>query len=328
MSRSNTLIIGEQMKIVQELKDFAKDLSILIVEDDISLNEEIVSLVELFFKDVFFAYNGVKALEIYKKNNIDIIVTDITMPKMNGVVLSKNIKRINPEQDIIVISAHRDADYLVQLINIGIKQLVYKPFEHHEFLYRLLRVCEDKILLRAANGLSEQKKVIHNEPLKNKSTFLKVTSDEAKKKTFEFTADMQPDIERLLELRDDFEEYIELISIDGILEDYLENIANISSKIYTVLSQINATSNMAVVVFELANFLENLDYKSLSDEQKQKLGMLEHIYDDISKFIDLVFITQEVKDTSYLEDSLSSSLTQLKQNIFEDFLLEEDLEFF
>ncbi len=317
------------MSIVKELKDFAKNLSVIIVEDDKALNEELVNVTELFFKRVFFAYNGVEALSIYKNNSIDIVITDITMPKMDGVVLSKNIKQINPNQDIVVISAHRDIEYLVKLVDIGIKQLIYKPFEHQELLYRLLRVCEDKVL---SNSMDDYKKdcssMISDKSTLNKNNEnIKTIYKHTNKTIFTLNAEINEDVEYLLELRDDLQTLVDEMHYGADAKD-INAISALLSKIYTLLSQIGATANISIVIFELSNFLESINFELLSDEQKSKFSMLEFIYEDIAKFIDLVFVKKEVCDTSYLEDSLRSSIEQLKQSIFDDFLAEEELELF
>ena len=83
------------MNIITELKTFGKDLTILIAEDDAALNEQLIELLKIFFKKVYFAYDGADALEIYKNNHIDILLSDITMPRLNGVELCREVKNIN-----------------------------------------------------------------------------------------------------------------------------------------------------------------------------------------------------------------------------------------
>lgn len=313
------------MGILKELKEFASHLSIMVVEDDKNLNEEIVTLAELFFKEVYFAYNGVEAFEIYVKKDVDIVLTDITMPKMDGVALSKKIRAQNPHQSIIVISAHRDSEYLVKLIDIGIQQLVYKPFDHQELLYRLLRVCED-ITLEKEEQESQDMDVI--------GLIAQMKPQEFKKETISshaitITEELAYDIEYLIELRDELEYLIEGIGEVQFSKKSIATISSIFSKMYTVLSQIASTQNISVVIYELANFIENINYEKLDDEQKKAFNMLEHINDDIATFINSVFVYQDVTDISYLEKSLQSSLAQLKQNIFDDFILDDsDIELF
>lgn len=136
------------MNIFKELKEFAKDLTLLIVEDDIALNGELYELSKLFFMDVKVANNGQEGLDLYNKEKFDIILSDVTMPIMNGVELCKKVKIINQDQAIIVLSAHNEVEYFVELIDIGIRQFIHKPFKDDEFLYRLLKVCENVSLAK------------------------------------------------------------------------------------------------------------------------------------------------------------------------------------
>lgn len=75
------------------LEKYAKDISILFVEDDKSIAKEMELLLSEIFVDIKVAYNGIEALEeynkFYKENNryFDLIITDIQMPKMNGIDL-------------------------------------------------------------------------------------------------------------------------------------------------------------------------------------------------------------------------------------------------
>lgn len=299
------------MNVIKKLKVFAQNLSVLIVEDDISLNEEFVNFAELFFKNVFFAYNGEGALDIFEQNRIDIVITGIAMPKIDGIALVRKLKQINPSQDIVVISEQRDVLYLAKLINIGIKQLIYKPIDYQELIYRLLRVSEDRALLKKMSEIQEEKEIFK----KNTNATALLT----------LTPEMKYNIEYLLELRNDFKYYLEMFSLQGVLHEYVQAISSILLKIYTTLSQIESTANISIVIFELGNFLETIHFASLNSQQKEKLLILESIYEDISKLIYFVFITPEVRGTSYLEDSLCSSLAQLKQSVFDDFLIEEEL---
>lgn len=314
------------MSIVRELRNFAKNLTVMIVEDDKQLNEEIVNLAELFFKDVSFAYNGIEALEIYKHNPADIVITDITMPKMDGVVLSKKLKEINENQDIVIISAHRDMEFLVKLVDIGIKQLVYKPFDHQELIYRLLRVCEDKVL---SLSLHTNVSVAEPKPALQKSVLPKNNSVSQKEKTalLDISDDMSYEIEYLIELGDELEHEIDNLYY-GVNAQSIEMIASLLSKIYTTLSQMGATANIAVVIYEMSNFLSSIHLDTLTKEQKEKFVIMKYIGEDIVQFISSAFITQELSNISLIENSLRASLEQLKQNVFDGFLIEEDLELF
>ena len=116
-----------EINYINELKFFASSLNILIVEDDKELNESLKDLLETFFKAVDVSKDGLEALNKYKMNRYDIVLTDINMPKMNGIKLAKEIRILNYEQCILVLSAYID-DFVIDLIDIGIQGLILKPF--------------------------------------------------------------------------------------------------------------------------------------------------------------------------------------------------------
>jgi YesN/AraC family two-component response regulator len=332
------------MSSVKELKFYAKDLSILVVEDDVMLNEQIVEIVSLFFKKVYFAFNGEEALKMYKQNPVDILLTDVTMPKMDGVELSKHIKYIDDKISIIMVSAHCHLDYLSNIIDIGIKQFIRKPYEDEDLLYRLLKVCEDIVLQKSIHIFNEDltskggkftKKVIKQkvepiiEPKIQKTDFKLKDITNAGDFLQNISYDIEKDIEYILELVEELEEYIQLVYINKANSEYIRAISTILSKIHTTLSQMGGAMNaMSLVIFDLASFLDKIDFASLNDEQKNKLNMLEFIYDDISKFVNIVFVEEKTINIHYLEDSLRSSIKQLEQNIFNVEVEEEDFELF
>ena len=126
---------------LKELYDQTKDLSVLLAEDHkptrLGLEEIMIDL----FKEVNAFSDGEEAyrsyLDRFDTNPYDLIITDIQMPNMDGVSLTKKIKALRPEQQIIVLSAYTDKAYLLELINIGISHFVTKPFNYNEFLQTL-----------------------------------------------------------------------------------------------------------------------------------------------------------------------------------------------
>lgn len=133
---------------IQELKKYSKYMSILIAEDYKELQKSLKKLFSLFFAKVDTADNGEEALELYKKsliasNTYDILFSDIVMPKLNGLELTKKVKSLNPKQDIIIFSSHQDSSYLLEFINIGIKRFVTKPILLKPLLEALIAICKD-----------------------------------------------------------------------------------------------------------------------------------------------------------------------------------------
>jgi putative two-component system response regulator len=121
----------------RELKEAAHDLTVLYVEDDRELRQNTCRLLSNFFHLVETAENGIQGLEKYQNGCYDLVITDINMPTMNGVKMAEKIKSNNPKQVIIVISAHDEARYLLELINLGVDYFVLKPLDLNQFMTAL-----------------------------------------------------------------------------------------------------------------------------------------------------------------------------------------------
>jgi len=117
------------------------------VEDDEFIREQTQALFNNLFYSVDIAQDGEIALLKYKKHyetyekNYDIIVSDIQMPNLDGIALTKEILKLNKEQKIIIISAHNDKKYLIDLINIGVDAFMQKPLSSENMLEVLYKVC-------------------------------------------------------------------------------------------------------------------------------------------------------------------------------------------
>lgn len=89
-----------------------KEITVLYVEDEDMMRESVVTLLKRRFKEVLVACNGAEALDIFKKNKVDIIITDLQMPVMDGMELSKHIREIS-STPIVVVSAFNDDSHQV-----------------------------------------------------------------------------------------------------------------------------------------------------------------------------------------------------------------------
>lgn len=141
----------------QELVENAKNLKLLFAEDHEELREATGEILNTFFQEVDSVANGEEAIELYTKrvpSYYDIVLTDIKMPKLNGVLLTEAIYNIDPKQTIIVLSAHDESDYLLPLINLGIERFVKKPIDYQE-LMEVLTNAAKKINLHDNNSTEE-----------------------------------------------------------------------------------------------------------------------------------------------------------------------------
>ncbi len=115
-----------------------KELKILFVEDEVNISKLLKDALSDYFFSFTVANNGQEGLTKFKKISPDIVITDIMMPKLDGLEMTKKIKEINEEIPIIVLSAFSDKDKLLKAIDIGITKYFIKPFDPEEVLEYLI----------------------------------------------------------------------------------------------------------------------------------------------------------------------------------------------
>ncbi len=152
-------LLDKILKLKSELK-----IKVLYVEDNDAVREDTVELLKEFFYHIETASNGVEGLEKFKKGKFDLVITDINMPKMNGIEMIKEIKKIDKRVPVIVITAFSDFKYLVECIKVGVYGYILKPIDINQLLEVLNTVLE-KIKLRrerdkALQLLEQYKKII------------------------------------------------------------------------------------------------------------------------------------------------------------------------
>ena len=120
------------------------NFTLMIVEDEENVRNVFADVLRRRFEFVLTAENGLKGLDLYKVNKPDIIITDIRMPEMDGLTMAREIRNINPNVSIIVLSAYDDIKHLLLATDIGIEAYVSKPIKREELLEAL-----DKAILKA-----------------------------------------------------------------------------------------------------------------------------------------------------------------------------------
>ena len=129
------------MNSIEKLISVSKGVSLLYVEDDRILQQETAQLLKNFFEKIDLAQNGEEGLELFESGKYEIIITDINMPKVNGVEMVKAIRRKDRHQMIIVISAHDEPHYLIDLINAGVQHFLSKPIDLTRLISVLYEFC-------------------------------------------------------------------------------------------------------------------------------------------------------------------------------------------
>lgn len=149
------------------LEEYAKDKSVLFVEDDENILKETNELLKLIFPKVELATNGKEGIEKYLnyKNETgsyyDFVITDIQMPIMDGIEFTKLVYKENSEQVLIVLSAHSESHYLLELINIGISQFISKPLNYDKFVNTVFVKLKEMHLNKKDNDNVVETKIIN-----------------------------------------------------------------------------------------------------------------------------------------------------------------------
>ena len=115
------------MNNLKELQSIANKFSILYVEDNEPLRMKATQFLRKFFKSVVVASNGEEGLSLFKKDYYPIVITDIKMPKMDGMSMISHIKKMSPSTKSIVMSAFDDKELLMQGIELGVFRFLKKP---------------------------------------------------------------------------------------------------------------------------------------------------------------------------------------------------------
>ena len=110
--------------------------TLLIVDDEAAILKVTARLLVKSGYTVLTAGDGVEALTTYVKNSaqIRLVVTDVMMPMMDGVNLTRALKKINPNVQIIAASGHTELTHRSDLIALGIEAFLFKPFNNHQLL--------------------------------------------------------------------------------------------------------------------------------------------------------------------------------------------------
>ena len=126
------------------MKNF-ENLYVLYVEDEEGTRNNLLYYLENSFNKVVVATNGIEALERFAKEpEIDLVISDIHMPKMDGLEMIRKIKNIHPKMPCLLTTAYNDQEYLLEAIELGVVSYVVKPvdinllFEKLRFAYEAL----------------------------------------------------------------------------------------------------------------------------------------------------------------------------------------------
>jgi len=119
-------------------KDLLSNITILYIEDEKMIRDEVSYFFSKYVKNFHTATNGQEGLELYNQIKPDLIITDIQMPKMNGLDMIKEIN--NKKIPIIITTAFSDIDYFLKAIELNVNKFIIKPINLME-LVKSIQEC-------------------------------------------------------------------------------------------------------------------------------------------------------------------------------------------
>jgi len=127
------------MQVRVKPSDNLKELVLLYVEDDESIREVFLMLIKKYFKKIYVANDGKEGVKIFKENadEIDLIISDVRMPHMDGLEMAKQIKEINYDVPLIFVTAFGDNNYLKDAIEVGADGYIIKPVDRNKLFSKL-----------------------------------------------------------------------------------------------------------------------------------------------------------------------------------------------
>ncbi len=133
-----------------EIEEEALKLSLLYVEDNIDARTSTLLILEQFFQDIDIAVDGQDGFEKFQSKKYNLIMTDINMPRLNGIEMIRLIRKVDMAVPILVLSAYNEQNFFTDGIKAGIEGYLLKPIDIGQFMDIMARVIE-RIRLRREN---------------------------------------------------------------------------------------------------------------------------------------------------------------------------------
>jgi len=130
------------MQELQKIIKYSSPLKLLYVEDDEMARTSTLCILEEFFDDIVVAVDGQEGLEKYEQNHFDIIITDINMPRLNGLDMIEKIRAYDNEIFILVLSAYNESEFFMDSIKLNVQGYLLKPINTDQFLGVLQKIIE------------------------------------------------------------------------------------------------------------------------------------------------------------------------------------------
>jgi two-component system, response regulator, stage 0 sporulation protein F len=116
---------------------------ILLVDDEENARTALAKILSREEYEVISAGNGFEALELLKNTQVDLIITDINMPEMNGMSFLREINQLYPGSNVIMVTAYGEVESYIEAMNLGAFEYINKPVRINELKKIISKVFKD-----------------------------------------------------------------------------------------------------------------------------------------------------------------------------------------
>jgi CheY-like chemotaxis protein len=317
---------------IKELEFYTKDSSLLIVEDD----EVIRSTLKDFFIDIFgtvyIAQDGQEGIDTFDKEDVDIVITDLTMPNIDGIQFAQHVKS-KTNVPVIVLSATDDVQSLISLINIGVNYFIPKPCDLTLLCSVIVKSFESKrchdLLSNIQHDLplpsfddADSSDILENDIKTSKDLYKYLLQSELRNKIDSKMHSVYIDGRLLVELLNDLMLYginIDKYLGNDVLEDILVKISKKALDIHYKLIDFNSKplEELTDIFFEYHNFFASFkDVDTLSSEQIDEILHVKFISSHIKNSVESIFNKHDDREIYHLIEYLKSDLDKIKNSIY------------
>ncbi|BAK73889.1 MAG: response regulator transcription factor [Candidatus Altimarinota bacterium] len=129
------------MDILEQLKNY----TLLCVEDEDGIRKRLVNTLKYYFKEVYEASNADDGFALYYEYKPTIIISDIEMPKKNGIQMIQDIREEDLSTIIVMLTAYSSEEYLLSLINLNINHYILKPVTSESLLNGIVKAFGNRL---------------------------------------------------------------------------------------------------------------------------------------------------------------------------------------
>jgi len=335
------------------LKEVTRNLNILYAEDEETLRTGMVKSLKRLFKNVYVAEDGYEGVELFKKNKIDLIISDINMPNIDGIemfqIISDTVKPLSPPP-FITLTAHNEPELLIKLIDLGIDKFLLKPVNKEKMIDSLYKVCvvidNNNLITKYQAGIEEayeeaekQKRILQNKlksiALDKKTQKFQIdkrrTTEEKKvalkKEENHFEMLDNEDSDELEDLCIEMDAYVTMMfQVNHIDEKYIFKFSNAIQKYASILNHYplfyELCSSMQILAEDIKKHKENV-----KEKQQEFAAYFESLHFTLENFRIKIW-KNEVSDPTFFNASFLCDINLIVMALSNADGRDNDIDFF